>query len=70
VELAQQRHNRRLLEQRLILTRQWKYDLRRCLLKHDWVTSKTMQVLRRRPTEPYGEAIPQRIQRAASGDPP
>ena len=71
MELAQQRHNSRLLEQRLILTRQWKYDLRRYLLKHYWVTSKTMQVLRRRPTEQYGEQqSPQRIQRATAGDSP
>jgi Alkaline and neutral invertase len=31
--------------------------LRRYLLKHYWVTSKTVQVLRRRPTEQYGDAI-------------
>ena len=54
MELAQKSHNSRLLEQRLVLTKQWKYDLRRYLLKHYWVTSKTMQVLRRRPTEQYG----------------
>ena len=55
MDLAQLSHNSRLLEQRLVLTKQWKYDLRRYLLKHYWVTSKTMQVLRRRPTEQYGE---------------
>ena len=44
-----------LLEQRLKLSRQWMHDLRQYLLKHYWVTSKTMQVLRRRPTEQYGE---------------
>ena len=55
IELAQKSHNSRLLEQRLVLTKQLKYDLRRYLLKHYWVTSKTMQVLRRRPTEQYGE---------------
>ena len=31
------------------------HDLRQYLLKHYWVTSKTMQVLRRRPTEQYGD---------------
>ena len=56
MELAQQTHNSRLLGQRLVLSRQWKHDLRRYLLKHYWVTSKTMQVLRRRPTEQYGES--------------
>jgi beta-fructofuranosidase len=45
----------RLLEQRLVLTREWLHELRRFLLKHYWVTSKTMQVLRRRPTEQYGD---------------
>jgi hypothetical protein len=45
----------RLLEQRLQLTRHWQQDLRSYLLKHYWVTSKTMQVLRRRPTEQYGD---------------
>ena len=44
-----------LLEQRLKLSRQWMHDLRQYLLKHYWVTSKTMQVLRRRPTEQYGD---------------
>ena len=55
MELAQQGQSSRLLEQRLVLTRQWRHDLRGYLLKHYWVTSKTMQVLRRRPTEQYGE---------------
>jgi beta-fructofuranosidase len=45
-----------LNQQRLKLTRTWIRDLRVFLLKHYWVTSKTMQVLRRRPTEQYGEA--------------
>jgi hypothetical protein len=31
--------------------------LRRYLLKQYWITSKTVQVLRRRPTEQYGDAI-------------
>jgi Alkaline and neutral invertase len=53
--VAQQHHDSRLLEQRLVLTRQWLHDLRAFLLKHYWVTSKTVQVLRRRPTEQYGE---------------
>jgi hypothetical protein len=55
MELAQKTAKSRLLEQRLVLTRQWLRDLRRFLLKHYWVTSKTMQVLRRRPTEQYGD---------------
>ena len=49
--LAQKSQNSRLLEQRLVLTREWKHDLRRYLLKHYWVTSKTMQVLRRKPLQ-------------------
>jgi beta-fructofuranosidase len=44
-----------LIEQRLELTKAWIHDLRVYLLKNYWVTSKTMQVLRRRPTEQYGE---------------
>ncbi len=32
-------------------------NLRRHLLKHYWVTSRTVQVLRRRPTEQYGDGI-------------
>jgi len=55
MELAQQDRSSRLLEQRLVLTRQWIHNLRSFLLKHYWVTSKTMQVLRRRPTEQYGD---------------
>ena len=55
MELCRSQHNSRLLDQRLVLTRQWVHDLRGFLLKHYWVTSKTMQVLRRRPTEQYGE---------------
>jgi len=55
MELAQQGSMSRLLDQRLVLTRQWLHDLRSFLLKHYWVTSKTMQVLRRRPTEQYGD---------------
>ena len=55
MDLAQSHSKSRLLEQRLSLTRQWLHDLRRFLLKHYWVTSKTMQVLRRRPTEQYGD---------------
>ena len=55
MELCQQGSKSRLLEQRLTLTRQWQQDLRIYLLKHYWVTSKTMQVLRRRPTEQYGD---------------
>ncbi len=55
MELAQRQQQSRLLDQRLVLTRQWLHDLRCYLLKHYWVTNKTMQVLRRRPTEQYGE---------------
>jgi len=55
MELAQHQNVSRLLEQRLKLTHQWQHDLRSYLLKHYWVTSKTVQVLRRRPTEQYGE---------------
>jgi hypothetical protein len=55
MELAQQHSVSRLLNQRITLTRQWIRDLRSYLLKHYWVTSKTLQVLRRRPTEQYGE---------------
>ncbi|MXY18751.1 MAG: alkaline invertase [Synechococcus sp. SB0676_bin_10] len=57
MELAQ-RHNAtpsRFLSQRIPLTRQWIHDLRSYLLKHYWVTSKTIQALRRRPTEQYGD---------------
>ena len=55
MELAQRDSMSRLLDQRLVLTRQWLHDLRRFLLKRYWVTSKTVQVLQRRPTEKYGE---------------
>ena len=55
MDLSSKHQVSRLLDQRLILTRQWVHDLRQFLLKHYWVTSKTMQVLRRRPTEQYGE---------------
>ena len=55
MELGRRNQNSRLLDQRLVLTRQWIHDLRKFLLKHYWVTSKTMQVLRRRPTEQYGD---------------
>nr|WP_255347536.1 glycoside hydrolase 100 family protein [Synechococcus sp. GFB01] len=54
MELAQRTAMSRLLEQRLVLTRQWLHDLRSFLLKHYWVTSKTMQVLRRRPPSSTG----------------
>jgi hypothetical protein len=33
------------------------HRLRRYLLKHYWITGKTVQVLRRRPTEQYGDDI-------------
>lgn len=35
----------------------WVKRLRRYLLTHYWVNNKTIQVLRRRPTEQYGESI-------------
>jgi Alkaline and neutral invertase len=35
----------------------WIKRLRRYMLVHYWVTGKTVQVLRRRPTEQYGESI-------------
>ncbi|NDC34508.1 MAG: alkaline invertase [Synechococcaceae bacterium WB9_2_112] len=55
MEVAQQQQESQVLDQRLVLTRQWLHDLRAFLLKHYWVTSKTVQLLRRRPTEQYGE---------------
>ena len=55
MELSREDHVSRLLDQRLILTSQWVEDLRSFLLKHYWVTSQTMQILRRRPTEQYGD---------------
>ncbi|HEY9640349.1 MAG TPA: glycoside hydrolase 100 family protein [Coleofasciculaceae cyanobacterium] len=42
---------------RLQQTLDYAKRLRRYLLKNYWVTTKTVQVLRRRPTEQYGEAI-------------
>lgn len=51
MELVQRQSGSRLLEQRLALCRRWEHDLRRYLLKHYWVTTRTLQVLRRRPTE-------------------
>ncbi|MBD2329718.1 glycoside hydrolase 100 family protein [Alkalinema sp. FACHB-956] len=36
---------------------EYAHRLRQYLLKHYWVTSKTVQVLRRRPTEQYGVEI-------------
>ena len=54
MELAQRDSMSRMLDQRLGLARQWQHDLRAYLLKHYWVTTKTVQVLRRRPTEQYG----------------
>ncbi len=55
MELSRADHVSRLLDQRLILTSQWVKDLGDFLLKHYWVTSQTMQILRRRPTEQYGD---------------
>jgi hypothetical protein len=55
MELSRADHVSRLLDQRLILTNQWVKDLGSFLLKHYWVTSQTMQILRRRPTEQYGD---------------
>ncbi|BEV36121.1 glycoside hydrolase 100 family protein [Synechococcus sp. M16CYN] len=55
MELCQRHDTSALLAERLRLSRQWTHDLRQFLLKHYWVTSKTIQVLRRRPTEQYGD---------------
>jgi Alkaline and neutral invertase len=44
-------------KERLAACVTWVKRLRRYMLVHYWVTSKTVQVLRRRPTEQYGEAI-------------
>ncbi len=55
MNLSRKNQVSRLLDQRLLLTKQWVRDLRQFLLKHYWVTGRTMQVLRRRPTEQYGE---------------
>lgn len=44
-------------DNRLQKTLDYAHRLRRYLLKHYWVNSKTVQVLRRRPTEQYGDAI-------------
>ncbi len=54
MELARRENVSRMLDQRLALARQWQHDLRLYLLKHYWVTTKTVQVLRRQPTEQYG----------------
>ncbi|MBD3880436.1 glycoside hydrolase 100 family protein [Phormidium tenue FACHB-886] len=45
------------LEQQLHLCINYARRLRRYVLKQYWVNSKTVQVLRRRPTEQYGDAI-------------
>jgi beta-fructofuranosidase len=55
MEIARRDRSSSLLEQRLKLTRMWIHNLRSFLLKNYWITSKTMQVLRRRPTEQYGD---------------
>ncbi len=71
MELAQRDRQSRLLHQRIELTREWMHDLRSFLLKHYWVTSKTVQVLR---PPPHGAVrrppARERVQRAAPGDPP
>ena len=46
MELSRADHVSRLLDQRLVLTNQWVKDLGSFLLKHYWVTSQTMQILR------------------------
>lgn len=38
-------------------SRDYAHRLRQYLLKNYWITSKTLQVIRRRPTEQYGESI-------------
>ena len=55
MELCQRHDSSALLAERLRLGRKWTHDLQQFLLKHYWGTSKTMQVLRRRPTEQYGD---------------
>jgi hypothetical protein len=55
MELCQRHDSSALLAERLRLSCKWTHDLRQFLLKHYWVTSKTMQVLQRRPTEQYGD---------------
>lgn len=56
MELAmRQQPESRLLNRRLEVAQRWLHDLRAYLLRHYWVTSRTVQVLRRRPTEQYGE---------------
>ncbi len=55
MDLAQRDRFSNQRERRLAGTRSWLRDLRGYLLKNYWVTSKTVQVLRRRPTEQYGD---------------
>ena len=53
MELSRADHVSRLLDQRLILTNQWVRIWK--FSKHYWVTSQTMQILRRRPKKEYGD---------------
>jgi len=55
LELAQGNRFSERRDQSLARARRWVRDLRAYLLKNYWVTSKTVQVLRRRPTEQYGD---------------
>ena len=55
MELCQRHDSSALLAERLRLSREWTHYLRQFLLKHYWGTNKTMQVLRRRPTEQCGD---------------
>jgi beta-fructofuranosidase len=55
MDLAQRDRFSEHRELRLGCTRRWLREVRAYLLKNSWVTSKTVQVLRRRPTDQYGE---------------
>jgi hypothetical protein len=70
MELYQRHDTSALLAERLRLSRKWTHDLRQFLLKHYWVTSKTMQVP---PASPHGairrQPAPKRIQCSTSSDP-
>jgi beta-fructofuranosidase len=57
MDLAQRDRLSEQRERRLGGTRRWLRDLRDYLLKNYWAASKTVQVLRRRPTEQYGERL-------------
>ena len=61
----------RLLSQRVLLTREWIHRLRSYLLKHYWVTSKTiLGAAATAHRAVRGRAASQRVQRAAQRDSP